>query len=231
MLIWIFCCFTAPSYAASECRIPSRLPDTRPVEIDWSNPKVKTDNYILVLSWSPEYCSRKGRNFRDDYQCRYNSFEFVVHGLWPQSETAKDKFGHPRFCRTLDKIDQGVIKKHFCTMPNPDLMQEEWAKHGSCAFDKAASYFNKIEDLSRALRKPDIRALHSRMKGDMTAGDVVRAFVLENRTMGLTQDNLVVWVAKGNYLREVVICYDNDFAFKDCQVRGTPNKQRIRVAY
>ena len=228
----IFLCSVPLSQASSQaCRVPDRMASPRSVKVDWSNPNARIDNYVLVLSWSPEYCARFGNGPKQADQCRNNHFEFIVHGLWPQSDQAKDKFDHPRFCTAAGRIDEGTLRKHFCTMPDANLMQEEWSKHGTCAFKTPAAYLQKIDELFHALRTPDMRRISDEKHGNPTAGDIVRAFVKENGSKGLKENNLVVWVAKGNFLREIVVCYDKNFALTACTVKGTPVNQKIRVAF
>jgi len=115
-------------------------------------------------------------------------------------------------------------------MPNVDLMQAQWAKHGTCAFSLPSAYFAKIEALWSELDKPDIRRLLAERGRNLTAGDVVRAFTDSNRGKRLKEENVIVRVGKGQRLREVLICYDQTFAFKKCEVSGTPYNQKIRVA-
>jgi len=222
---------TSLARANSACQVPAVPVAQKPVKIDWVKNDAKTDAYLFVLSWSPEFCFQQGKNPKNKYQCQINRFDFVVHGLWPQSNHAKDKYGHPRFCKRAQMVNHDLVKRYFCIMPGADLIQEQWAKHGVCAFGSPDDYFHKIDELWRTLHIPDLRGLSPSGNKTLTAGDVTRAFTASNKAAGLQEDNLLVRVGKGNYLREVIICYDKAFYFKSCEARGTPHNQRIRVTF
>jgi ribonuclease T2 len=218
-------------HAETSCRVPDRLPNPQTVRVDWTNKEARTDAYLLVLSWSPEYCTHQRGSKRSALQCRDNRFDFVVHGLWPQAGQAKNKFGHPRFCTETGALHQDTLKRHACAMPSVDLMQEQWSKHGACAFATPEAYFAKIEQLWQALRKPDLRKLQAARGGILTAGDVAKEFAWANRDKGLGMEAIAIRVGKGNYLREVLICYNKSFSFKRCEAGGTPHSQKMRVRF
>ncbi len=222
---------SARSIADAGCNLPGRLPQPKLYAVDWKNATAASDYYALALSWSPEFCADPLRRRNNEFQCQANHFGFVVHGLWPQSNTAKNKFDHPRHCRPSDLLEEKLLKAHLCTVPSVDLMQNEWAKHGTCAFDQPQSYFDRIEALWNALKKPDLTRILRQQNNAITAGDVRTAFLQANAASGLAANNLVVRVGSGNYLEEVIVCYAKSFSYQTCTLGGTPPGQRIRIRF
>jgi ribonuclease T2 len=221
----------AESFADATCTLPGRLPQPKLQGIDWKNAAAPTDYYALALSWSPQFCADRSHRRNNEFQCQANDFDFVVHGLWPQTSGVRNKFGHPRHCRPADKLEPKLLQAHLCTVPGVDLMQNEWAKHGTCAFTDPDAYFGKIEALWSVLRKPDLESVFRRKRSGITAADVRDAFLKANADKGLAADNVSVRVGSGNYLSEVLVCYDKNFAYRSCEPGGTPPGQKIRIRY
>ena len=142
MTIVVLSLFSSASYS-KDCSINS-LQNSQLSRKDWTNPKVKTDYYLLAVSWSPQHCRNKRNSRRHKFQCRQNSFGFVVHGLWPQSAQARNKRGHPRFCNTTRLLSPDLIRQYICIVPGSQLMQSQWDKHGNCAFRSPKEYFSTI---------------------------------------------------------------------------------------
>src|SRR3546814_17440274 len=61
----------------------------------------------------------------------------------------------------------------MCMTPSAQLLQHEWAKHGTCMSPHPAAYFRAAEILFREVRFPDMTALVAKRQ---TAGSVRRAF-------------------------------------------------------
>jgi ribonuclease T2 len=81
---------------------------------------------------SPTFCASLPDAVRDkEFQCyRSDSFGLVVHGLWPQKTGATSIRDQPRNCRNEQQLLPSLIKRFYCVMPDEDLMQAEWEKHG-----------------------------------------------------------------------------------------------------
>ncbi len=214
------------------CRLPARGETTRPTRVDYRNPSIATDYYALALSWSPGFCTpyKRGRTMSRTmsrtmrWQCEENAFGFVVHGLWPQSERARSSSEHPRNCKAPDLLPAEVTRPYLCVIPGAQLAQDEWVKHGTCAWPDAGSYFAQIEKLYTALRLPDPKA------GRTTAGAVRRAIVAANAAKGLKAEHVQVRVRSQNQFSEVLVCYDKGFRFRTCAGPGTPDEVEIFVA-
>ena len=174
------------------------------------NKHAPTDYYTLVLSWSPAFCDIQRKKYGEQppaslqYQCgKTQHFGWVIHGLWPQNAKARRVSDHPRFCRgDLPMVEEAVIQNYLVESPSAALLQGEWEKHGSCAFDSAHKYFEKQRDLYRTLKLPNYE---------------------------LPKNELFRWLKKNNpqlkntYLgasrNELFICYDLNFNIMDCPNR------------
>ena len=172
------------------------------------NAKAPVDYYMLALSWSPGFCDIQREKYGDQlpyssqYQCGNNrTFGWVVHGLWPQNANARAVSDHPRFCKgDLPALPKGLLAQYLAISPGEKLLQGEWEKHGSCAFDSAQQYFAKEQELFNALKLPNQK---------------------------LSRDELFGWMKQHNpqlknaYLRasrnELFICYDKKWQVMNCQ--------------
>lgn len=220
------CCASSLLWAQQACTLPSHLPSPKLVKADCVNP-IKPDGLVLALSWSPQHCASRKTDDPQDIQCGLNHFGFVVHGLWPQQATARNKCDHPRNCGS-SLVDQDSIQKTLCTMPNVTLIQSEWQKHGTCSGLTAPEYFGKVRSLFQTLVKPDITRL---LDGDgfVSAGAISDAFVRANQAIKLPSEALAVRVASKNEFQEILVCYDLNYRFTACTSGRTPDKQRIHV--
>lgn len=225
-------CATATASMAQMCTLPEQITAPQVRAPDYRNPDVGTDYHAFVLSWSPEHCAAQktpAQRAKHKFQCQLNSFEFVVHGLWPQSASASNSRQHPRHCKDASALDAEIVKAHLCTVPGADLMQNEWQAHGTCGWDAPEDYFSRIELEYERYAKPAYASFVS-ANGSTTVGDLKAAFA--NASPGLlSPDQVAVFVAKGSpqRLQEVWICLDVDFQPTDCRGAGAPDTQRIVV--
>jgi ribonuclease T2 len=188
-----------------------------------------TDYYMLSLSWSPQFCKTNGSSAANKFQCKENSFGFVVHGLWAQTAGETDGQNEPRNCKPNTAISTATLRQHLCTVPGIQLMQDEWSKHGTCAFDAPEDFLNKIETLKGALHLPDLNALAKSKGAALKASDVTTAFTSANP--GLTAGGVQL-LLQGKNLQEVHVCYDKSFGFRKCDtsssVSGTTKISIVR---
>lgn len=169
--------------------------------------RVKTDYYMLALSWSPGFCQnikQKNNGVIPEslqYQCdSNNNFGWVIHGLWPQSKKARNASGHPRFCQgDLPEVDADTIIQYLPTSPGAALLQGEWEKHGACAFQRAEDYFAKQQTLFQTLKLPRV---------NMNKRELFKWMKLNNRQLaGKTL---------GAGRNELYICYDLQWQVINC---------------
>lgn len=211
---------------APTCAVPQQVPSTRPTRFDYANKDIATDYYGLSLSWSPQYCNQNGGNAGARWQCVDNSFGFVVHGLWPQSARARRGDEHPRNCKPPEILSREQIRPFLCTMPGAQLIQDEWIKHGTCAFPNAKAYLERTKQLWEALAQPDL----SRLGARTTAGAIRKAFAATNSAKGLKPEHIEIRAANRSRFTELMVCYDKQFKFTACKSPGTPDNIELSVA-
>ena len=178
---------------------------------------------MLALSWSPEWCRTRGGSAEARFQCRQNHMGFVVHGLWPNGPSKR----HPRYCAPAPAINAATVRKNYCMTPSADLLQHEWAAHGTCGWKTPEAYFDRARALWNAIDAPSLSFPAGK---EVTAGDVRDAFLARNRA--LRRNALYVKVADGNRLQEVRICHDLGFRPAACRGGlGAPDHARIRIQH
>lgn len=201
------------SAQALSCSIPSQI--ARP------HPELPTDRqpqrllpiggYTLALTWSPEYCHGQASEGGNAIECGTgNRFGFTLHGLWPDG-IGKD---WPQYCRATPLLSPATIRANLCATPSPQLLQHEWAKHGTClpGLDPD-SYFKRSTGLYAALRFPDMDAL-SREQG-LTVGRLAAALAAANPA--IPAEAIRVTVNERGWLNELWLCLDKRFAYVRCR--------------
>lgn len=216
----------AVSAQALSCAIPDSLPVPR-AKGSAAIRRLPVAGYTLALSWSPQYC-RGARGKAAAFQCGAGQrFGFVLHGLWPEGQNSQ----WPQYCRPARIVPPKVVRETLCTTPSVDLMQHEWAKHGTCGWNDPADYFATGRRLYQALRFPDVRQLSYRQ--DVTVGLFRNRFVAANgHIKGLSASSVLVRVASGGWLQEVWLCLDRQLSHARCsagQQSAAPPTQRLRI--
>lgn len=191
---------------AYQCTLPGRIDPPRAVTPDGPVRRTVIARYTLAASWSPEYC----RSGRGTMQClgRNGRFGFILHGLWPEAQRGAP----PQWCSTTPRPSPELLRRNLCMTPAPNLLEHEWAKHGSCMVRTPEAYFRTASILWQSLRWPDADRL-SRQK-DLTVGDLRRAFTLANRDWRPEQVGVVL--GRNGWLREIRLCYGRDFMPQAC---------------
>lgn len=221
---------TAPGTAlaqAAMCRIPSQPERPKPEGPTKEEPRrvLPIGSYTLAISWSPQYCSTASRG-GNSFQCsgRNGKFAFTLHGLWP------DGIGKqwPQYCRSADLLPRKVVQENLCTTPSAQLLQHEWAKHGTCMTTKPELYFNLSRTFFHSLRFPDMAALSRRET--LTAGEFAEAFARANK--GIKANMMRVTTTRENWLSEVWLCMDKQMEFTRCPAHqgGVSPSSSLRIA-
>ncbi len=217
------------SAQALSCAIPVAVPTPRPAGPNASEPvrRLPVVGYTLALSWSPQYCKR-ANGPAVSFQCGDKQrFGFVLHGLWPDGQGRQ----WPQYCSSASALPPRVVRETLCVTPSADLMQHEWAKHGTCGWRDPADYFGTGRRLYGALRYPDMGALSRRR--DLTVAQFRDAFVRANAQIpGLTEGGVRVRTGKSGWLEEVWLCLDRKLAHARCgrgQQGGAAPGQRISI--
>lgn len=198
---------------ARDCRVPAVLPRPALVGPSAREPKrdVPVGGYTLALSWSPEYCRTRQTSPADRIQCGGDAarFGFIVHGLWPEGRGQL----WPQYCRPAALLPERLIRANLCAMPSAQLMQHEYAKHGTCANLTPDAYFRTATGLYGALRFPDMGALSRRP--NLSARQLAEAFAGANR--GLDAAAIRIGTNRKGWLDEVRLCLDTAFKPRRCR--------------
>ncbi|WP_375196991.1 ribonuclease T [Sphingobium sp.] len=212
---------------AVQCSIPSQLPRPRPDLPDAGQPRrlLPIGGYTLAITWSPQYCAdAKGGD--NAFQCgsRDGRFGFTLHGLWPDG-VGRD---WPQYCRSTDLLPRAVIRQNLCSTPSVQLLQHEWAKHGTCMTTKPELYFNLSRALYQSLRYPDMTGLARRKT--LTVGQFAKAFAAANK--GMRADMLRITTTRDHRLSEVWLCMDKVMEFARCPAHqgGARDSAGLRIA-
>lgn len=203
----------APGVATAQalvCSAPANAP--RPVA-DLPSPDqpkrvLPIGGYTLAITWSPQFCRNGGFTPAARFQCGGgNRFGFTLHGLWP------DGIGKnwPQYCAATSLLPPATIKGMMCATPSAQLIQHEWAKHGTCTGLTSADYFGKSSRLYARLRYPDMNALS---RGPLTVGQFTAAFAAAN--LGVPAEAVRVTVKRG-WLDELWLCLDTRLNYARCQ--------------
>jgi len=218
----------APAAAGAQayrCPVPAGVLDVRPDGPTDAQPRrvLPIGGYTLAITWGPGYCRTAGDRPGSRFQCRDGRFGWTLHGLWPDG-TGKD---WPQYCAPAALLPQAVIRANLCATPSAQLLQHEWAKHGTCmAGETPASYFRRSTALYGRLRYPDMDRLSRR---PLTAGALARAMAAANP--GLRPDMMRVTANRQGWLDEIWLCLDRAFARARCPAHqgGLAPSARIRV--
>jgi ribonuclease T2 len=164
--------------------------------------------YTLAVIWVPQAC-RSSRLLDPAMACSAaNVFGFVLHGLWPDGEGGS----WPQYCAPSRQLDEEVVRQNLCVTPSAQLLQHEYAKHGTCTGLAPRRFFARSAALFARLRFPDMAAL-SRRRG-LTAGQFAIAFAAANR--GMRADMLRLNLGPAGELEEVWLCLDRGLRLRTC---------------
>ncbi len=225
-LLLCFLCFAYDVVAEQNCQLPEKVKswDYRAGAAirsgrDWKNNQLRTDNWVLTLSWSGAFCDnilRQGHPRANlQHQCIANQFGLVVHGLWAQSALAGGDYKkHPRNCRDAKAIEEQTVKKYLCVIPDSQLMQQQWEKHGTCDFKSPEQYLRTTAQLYNRLKLPSVTQL--KQLQNRRAVEIRTVFVNLNRSQGMRNDHVWVRMQRGR-LQEIQVCYDLDYQFTACR--------------
>lgn len=205
--------FLTPALASAQayqCAIPTRItpPHADLPTADQPRRVVPIGGYTLAITWAPQYCHEHARDAAARFQCGAgNRFGFTLHGLWPDGTGPQ----WPQYCAATRLLPPAVIRRHLCATPSAQLLQHEWAKHGTCMGGTPAAYFARSNALYGRLRYPDMDALSRRR---LTAGQFAAALARANP--GLSADMMRITANKSGWLDEVWLCLDRRFRYQRC---------------
>lgn len=222
ILCFVLTCVAAPGLSAAApdtCVIPQTVEPAheRPAPAAEIS-RTQADYYVLAMTWSPEWCRERAAQPSEKLQCRDNSFGFVLHGLWPSAT----KGAHPRYCNSAPPLSVQAVRRNLCMTPSSELLQHEWAAHGTCGWTDADGYYDQARQLWMRFRRPEPTASF------LNAGSLRSAF--EQLNPGLKADAIQVRVSTDNRLLEVGICLNKAFEPRQCPGGvGTPDNVFLRI--
>jgi ribonuclease T2 len=198
---------TAAQAAGPACRVPARLPvpEIEGPSADQPRRVLPIGSYTLALTWMPDRCRRGSAE--DGMGCRRGR-GFILHGLWPDGE-GRD---WPQWCAPAPALPSALLRARYCATPSAQLLQHEWAKHGTCmpGYDPAR-YFALSNRLFAGLATPDMNGL-SRAPG-LSARRFAAAWTAANR---LPRDTVRLSLDRDGWLKEVWLCLDRRFRPQRC---------------
>lgn len=149
------------------------------------------DYYVLVLSWSPEFCF----SHPNAAQCGKHT-GFIVHGLWPQSADGS----YPQNCAT-NQPPPSNPRALEDIMP-AEIIEHEWKQHGTCSGLSGDAYFALLRKAYESVKIPPRMAAPS-SSFTIRPRELKRAFEQANPQLN---DNQMAIQVRGNYLNAVDIC-------------------------
>ncbi len=209
--------------AAPGCAVPQPLSVPHPELPGADQPprRMPITGYTLALIWMPQHCSAVVRG-AEALQCGPGAGDgFVLHGLWPDGAAGS----WPQWCSATAILPPKIIARHYCATPSAQLLQHEWAKHGTCIPGATpARYFAQAHRLYARLHWPDMAALARR---PLTERDFAAAFAAANP--GMASDGLRLNLTPAGWLQEVWLCLDRRLRTVTCAMSGQPGRAiRIR---
>jgi len=206
------------------CRAPTTVQRPRPELPTATEPRrvVPIGGYTLALTWAPEFC-RTGGGASGRFECSSgNRFGFSLHGLWPDG-VGKE---WPQYCAATPLLPPATIKRMMCSTPSAQLLQHEWAKHGTCTGLTPAAYFGKSDGLYARLRYPDMDRLS---RAPLTVGRFKAAFSAANPSVPASA--IRVTAKRGGWLDELWLCLDTRLKYTRCKAGtgGAPDAAALRI--
>jgi ribonuclease T2 len=155
----------------------------------------KFDFYLLVLSWSPEFCHSKP----SAVECSKHA-GFLVHGLWPQRSDGT----YPSACKTTQPGPSNPSSMSDI-MP-PEIIQHEWQQHGTCSGLSGDDYFALIR---RAYGSVTIPQTFQSPKSSFSSSPQKLKADFAQVNSGLENNEIAIQL-RGSYLNAVEVCLTKD---------------------
>ena len=170
-------------------------------------PSTGFDYFLLTLSWAPEFCATNP-NGRTSAECDPKKhMGLVVHGLWPQYDNGQ----WPQDCASTPPVASATVDHMMPIMPGKQLIQHEWAKHGTCSGLSVQDYFGEIEKLYDGLQVPDDFKKPS-SSSQTGPSDIEQKFATANNA---PQGAFRISCPQ-NEFSAVEICLSKDFQYQAC---------------
>lgn len=158
-------------------------------------------DWVLTLGWSPEYCNDHLGS--KEMQCTEEHY-FELDSLRPDPAQTD--------CPSDDKVTAERLDHLLYVIPNRARLKAVWRQHGSCSGLGIDEYFVQLDRAKRRVQiPPAYRDVPDVLK--ITSAELKNALVASNPGLRETGISLE---CRGSWLREVRVCLDQDFGFRDC---------------
>jgi len=190
--------------------------------------RVPITGYTLSMIWTPEHCfarSKRGGG-QDDMECSgVASRGFILHGLWPDGDGPNR---WPQYCHPVAILTDAQLQAGIGATPSTQLLQHEWAKHGSCMTNDPVAYFRIEDGVYAGIRAPEMATLAHRR--GLTVGQFQTAFAAANP--GMRADMMRLNLNKNGWLEEVWLCLGLDRRPRTCAASagGAQPDDLVKVA-
>jgi ribonuclease T2 len=165
--------------------------------------------YMLVLSYAPDFCAEPGGD-KDPRECGAGRhIGFVVHGLWPQSDTRRG----PENCGSASPVSQDIINSTLSYIPTKSLIQHEWKAHGTCSGLDAESYFALVRKARDSVTIPDEL---NRPSQQVQFSQIDIQSMMARSNTSFTQEAFRISCYRDNNLQEVRVCLNKDLSPRAC---------------
>ncbi len=163
--------------------------------------------YLLSISYAPDFCDQPNVH-KNARECDGNT-GFVVHGLWPQSDTGRG----PENCGSASPVSHDIVRQMLHYIPTESLIQHEWRTHGTCSGLSSGDYFALVRkardsvkipsDLSSPNRELDLRL--AQIESEMAAAN-----------SSFPKGAFRVSCYRDNELEEIRVCFNKDLSPREC---------------
>jgi ribonuclease T2 len=185
------------------------LLEARPRKKHFEEPAGPFSYYMLALSYAPDFCAEPGGN-KDPRECGGGrNIGFVVHGLWPQSDTGRG----PENCGPASPVSQAIVRATLPYIPTESLIQHEWSTHGTCSGLDSASYFAAVRKARDSVMIP-VELNRPNRQVQLGQADI------ENKMAGANpsfpRDAFRISCYHDDSLQEVRVCFSKDLSPRAC---------------
>ncbi len=165
--------------------------------------------YLLSLSFAPDFCAQKGGT-KDIRECGTGRhIGFVVHGLWPQSDTGEG----PQKCGPSSPVSSTIIAAMLSYIPTESLIQHEWATHGTCSGLSVADYFALVRKARDSVTIPaDLGQPAAPLQ--LSQDDIESKMATANPSF--PKDAFRLSCYPTNELQELRVCFNKDLSARAC---------------
>ena len=171
------------------------------------------DYYLLALSWAPSWCGQDASRGNTAECTPGKHIGFIVHGFWPESESGSS----PENCGTAGRVSQSSVKVALPLMLSANLIQHEWATHGTCSGLNQYDYFTALVQARSSVQIP-VQLNAGDTESNASPTDIEAQFARANTAF--PKDAFRIACTRGE-LQEVRVCFDKNIKPRACTANVT----------